>query len=200
MSKHGGTFFAGLLTFLFGVTPPATAEPIQVNARLVREDGSPLAGTPVRVVIGSEKSARAPGAGKRLTTDAEGRLRYEVEAPIKQRRIQLDSMFSRHNSQLVEVGLELELLGRRALYWIEIDLVKAGPLAGMFVFLPGRSGQFDLPLTYHEKHHSWSLPDQPGGMLLTGTGARILEHDLKVSPAGVWMVMLRLEKQQFTVR
>lgn len=200
MNTHGGTFFAGLLTFLFGVTPPAMAEPIQVNVCLVREDGSPLAGTPVRVVIGSEKAARAPGAGKMLRTDAAGRLRYTVEAPIKQRRIKLDSIFARHDSRLVEVGLELELLGRRALYWIEIDLVKAGPLAGMFVFLPGRGGQFDLPLTFHEKKHAWSLPDQPDGMLLTGTGVRLLEHDLKVSPAGVWTVTLRLEKQQFTVR
>ncbi|MDP1588095.1 MAG: hypothetical protein Q8M07_10145 [Prosthecobacter sp.] len=200
MSKHGGTFFAGLLTFLFGVTPPAMAEPIQVNAQFVREDGGPLAGMPVRVVIGSEKAARAPGAGKSMTTDAQGRVRYQVEAPIKQRRIKLDSIFARHDSRLVEVGIELELLGRRALYWIEIDLVKAGPLAGIYVFLPGRGGQFDLPLTFHEKNHSWSLPDQPGGMLLTGTGARLLEHDLQISPSGVWTVTLRMEKQKFTVR
>ena len=71
--------------------------------------------------------------------------------------------------------------GTQALYWIEIDLVKLGPLAGMHVFLPGRGGQFDLPLTFHEKNHSWSLPDRPDGMLLTGTGARLSEHDLKIS-------------------
>lgn len=200
MSKHGGTFFAGFLAFLMGAAPPVTAEPILVNAQFVREDGSPLAGMPVRVVIGSEKAARAPGAGKSLTTDAQGRVRYQVEAPIKQRRIKLDSIFARHDSRLVEVGIELELLGRRALYWIEIDLVKAGPLAGMHVFLPGRSGQFDLPLTFDEKNHTWSLPDQPDGMRLTGVGARLVEHDLQISPAGVWTVTLRMEKQKFTVR
>lgn len=200
MIKQGGSLFAVLMAFLFGVTPPATAEPIQVNAQFVGEDGSPLAGMPVRVVIGSEKAARALGAGKSLTTDAQGRVRYQVESSIKQRRIKLDSIFARHDSRLVEVGIELELLGRRALYWIEIDLVKAGPLAGIYVFLPGRSGQFDLPLTFHEKNHSWSLPDQPDGMLLTGTGARLLEHDLQISPAGVWTVTLRMEKQKFTVR
>lgn len=200
MSKHGGTFSAGFLAFLMGAAPPVTAEPILVNARFVREDGSPLVGMPVRVVIGSEKAARATGAGKSLTTDAQGRVRYQVEAPIKLRRIKLDSIFARHDSRLVEVGIELELLGRRALYWIEIDLVKAGPLAGMHVFLPGRSGQFDLPLTFDEKNHIWSLPDQPDGMRLTGMGARLVEHDLQISPAGVWTVMLWMEKQKFTVR
>jgi len=48
----------------------------------------------------------------------------------------------------------------------------------MHVFLPGRGGQFDLPLTFHEKDRSSILPDQPGGMRLTGTGARLLKHDL----------------------
>jgi hypothetical protein len=200
MSTHGGTFFAGFLAFLIGTASPITAEPMQVNAQFVHEDGSPLAGMPVRVVIGSEKASRAPGAGKSLTTDAQGRVRYQAEAPIKQRRIKLDSIFARHDSRLVEVGIELELLGRRALYWIEIDLVRAGPLAGMHFYLPGRSGQFDLPLTFHEKNHSWSLPDQPDGMLLTGAGARSLEHDLQISPAGLWTVTLRIEKQKFTVR
>jgi hypothetical protein len=123
-----------------------------------------------------------------------------VEAPIKQRRIKLDSFFARHDSQLVEVGLELDLLGRRALYWVEIDLVKAGPLAGMHVFLPGRNGQFDLPLRFNDKSHSWSFPDQPDGMQLTGSGVRLLEHHMQISPSGVWMVTLKMEKQQFTVR
>ncbi len=200
MSKHGGTFLSGVLTLFLGAAQPALAETIQVNARLVREDGSPLANTAVRVVIGSEKAARSPDAGKRLTTDADGRLRHQVEAPIKQRRIKLDSFFARHDSQLVEVGLELDLLGRRALYWVEIDLVKAGPLAGMHVFLPGRNGQFDLPLRFNDKSHSWSFPDQPDGMQLTGSGVRLLEHHMQISPSGVWMVTLKMEKQQFTVR
>jgi hypothetical protein len=29
----------------------------------------------------------------------------------------------------------------------------------MHVFLPGRGGQFDLPLTFHEKDRSSILPD-----------------------------------------
>jgi len=94
----------------------------------------------------------------------------------------------------------VELPGRQALYWIGIDLLKAGPLAGMHVFLPGRGGQFDLPLTFHEKDRSSILPDQPGGMRLTGTGARLLRHHLQISLAGVWAVTLRIEKQKFTFR
>jgi hypothetical protein len=37
-------------------------------------------------------------------------------------------------------------------------------------------------------------------MRLTGTGARLLKHDLHISLAGVWAVTLRIEKQKFTFR
>jgi len=138
-----------------------------------------------RLIIGNVNAARVPGAGKWLTTDAQGRVCYQLKTPIQLSRIKLDSILPRHDSRLVEVGIELELPGRQALYWIDIDLVKPGPLAGMHVFLPGPGGQFDLPLTFYEKNHSLSLPDRPDGMLLTGTGARLLEHELRISLAGV---------------
>jgi hypothetical protein len=48
----------------------------------------------------------------------------QLEAPIQQSRINLDSIFARHDTRVVVAGIELELVGRQALYWIEIDLLK----------------------------------------------------------------------------
>ena len=200
MKNYAGMCCAWLISFLFGAAPPAAAEPIVVQARLVREDGRPITAAEVRVVVGSEGQSRSPTAGKVLKTDGGGRIRYAVEAPIKKRSIKLDSVFARHESQLLEVGLELKLLDRRVLYWVELDLVKAGALAGMKTFVPGKSGAYDLPLKFHPASHSWTFPDQPNGMHLTSTGVRLVEHDLKKSAAGVWSVDLVLEKQEFSVR
>lgn len=198
-SRHP-TLFAGLLTCLFGSVHHAAADPIQVNARFVREDGSPISAMKVRIVVGSENASRAPSSGKRMVTDADGRIRYEVEAPVQQRKIQLGSFFSRHPSRRIEVGIEMDLLGRRALYWTEIDLVKAGPLGDMSVFVPGSKGRFDQPLQFHAKSHSWSFPGEPTGMRMSGIGAKLLEHNMKQAPSGEWIVDLLFEKQEFTVR
>lgn len=126
-------FFAGICPLIFGVVAPTAAEPILVPARFVDEAGEPLSGMAVRVLIGSEPNSRAPEADHSLRTDAEGRLVFSVESPIRHHTIRLDSIFSPHPARRIEVGLEVDLLGRRALYWMEIDLVKAGPVAGMTV-------------------------------------------------------------------
>ena len=173
MKNYVGMCCAGIISTLFGTATPAVAEPIVVQVRLVREDGSPIAAADVRVVVGSEPDARSPAAGKVLKTDSGGRIRYAVEAPIKKRSIKLDSVFARHPSQLVEVGLELELVGRRVLYWVELDLVKAVPLAGMQTFVPGKSGAYDLPLKFHSTSHSSSFPDLPTSMNRTITAVRL---------------------------
>lgn len=195
------SFLSGLLTCLFGTMQQASAEPIQVKARFVHEDGSPLSGMTVRMVIGSEKDSRSPNAGKSLITDGNGRVSYTVDAPIKERKIQTGSSFFRSKSQLIEVGIEMELLGRQALYWIELDLVKAGPLMGQSVYVSGSSGRFDRMLKFNDKTHSWSFPDDPKGMQLTGTGANVLQHDMKKNAAtGRWEIDLTVEKQKWERR
>ncbi len=50
----------------------------------------------------------------------------QLEAPIQQSRIKLDSIFACHDTRHVVAGIELELPGRQALYWIEIVLLKQG--------------------------------------------------------------------------
>lgn len=201
MKLPGSSFLTGLLTCFFGVMQQTAAEPIQVKAQFVHEDGSAISGMAVRMVIGSEKDSRAPHAGKTLTTDGDGRVSYTVDAPIKERKIHTGSVFSRSASQLIEVGIEMELLGRRALYWIELDVVKAGPLMGLAAYVPGSSGQFDQMLKFNDKTHAWSFPDDPKGMQLTSTGANVLQHDVKKDAAtGRWEISLKVEKQKWERR
>ncbi|WP_461785244.1 hypothetical protein [Prosthecobacter sp.] len=72
------------------------------------------------------EAAREPGTGNSLTKDAQVRMCDQLEAPIQQSRIKLDSIFARHDTRHVVAGIELELPGRQALYWIEMDLLKQG--------------------------------------------------------------------------
>ncbi len=195
------SLLTGFLTCLFGAIQQTSAEPIQVKAQFVHEDGSAISGMAVRMVIGSEKDSRAPNAGKTLTTDGEGRVSYTVDAPIKERKIQTGSAFFRSPSQLIEVGIEMKLLGRRALYWVELDIVKAGPLMGQAAYVLGSSGHFDQMLKFNDKTHSWSFPDDPKGMQLTSTGANVLQHDMKKNAAtGRWEIDLKVEKQKWEQR
>jgi hypothetical protein len=149
MQKYGRICWAGLVSFLFGATPPATAEPVVVHARLVRENGKPMAGTSVRMAAGGEGNARGPSAGQWLKTDSNGRIEYTTEAPVKSRSVTLDTILARHPSRRIELGIEMDLVGRRALYWVELDLVRSGALARMTAYVAGKDGRFDQPLTFH---------------------------------------------------
>lgn len=200
MQTSHRTFFITIFAIILGMIHTVSAEPIQVKVRVVDEAGKPIPALDLRLVIGSEKNARSPDVGKKVRTAADGSVRFHVDAPIKERKIQLDSVFARHNSKLIEIGVEMEFLGRRALYWIEIDHVKAGPLAGMNVFLQKADGPFDQPLKFYTKTHSWSHPDPKSGMMLTGIGAKLREHDMTQTADGKWIVNLLLEKQKFEMR
>lgn len=190
---------AGLFAALFGWGPPAAADPIEISARFVRPNGSPFAGLDVRIVVGSERASRSPNAGKRMRTNGSGRVTYAVDAPVRLRSITLDNVFVRHPSHLIEVGVEMELVGRKALYWIELDLVRAaGPGVTMTAYVQAGDGGFTRPLSF--RNHSWSFPDQPGGMLMTSIGADIRRHDMTGTPGGRWKVDLVIEKQEFSVR
>lgn len=188
------------LCMLFGSGAAASADPIRVEAQIVRPGGAALADLPVRIVVGGEKNPRLPDAGQRLRTDPGGRIVYVVEAPVESRSVTLDNPIIRHPARRIEVGIEMDLLGRRALYWIEIDLVKAGARAGMGVFLQSSSGRFDRRLTFHSRNHSWSFPDQPGGMMLSGIGAELRDHDMSGSSTEGWTVRVQIEKSEFQMR
>lgn len=189
---------AGCMALLAGISADASADPIHVDARFVDEAGAPIAGLPVRLVIGSERDSRAADAGRRLVTGTDGKVAYQVDAPVGSRRIPLDNVFVRHPSRLIEIGVEMDLIGHRALYWVEIDLVQAGPLAGMAVFVQDASGGFQRPLPYDQSRRAWHLPGQT--MLMTGIGAQLRDHAMSGSDGEGWRVRLLIEKQTFAIR
>lgn len=191
---------AGLLALFALVAPAAAAEPVSLTLKLVDEAGRPLARHAVRVAIGSDAMVSAPGAGKRLSSDARGVVRAGFEASPERRSISSTSVFTRHAAEHLVVGVELELLGRRALYKVRLDQLGGGTVGQMVAYLPAASGRFEVPLTFHADSHGWSLPDDPAGMRLSGIGAELRAHSMEGSPAIGRTIALTIEKQNFKRR
>lgn len=177
----------------------AHADRIDVTVQLVRRDGAPIAERPVRLVVGSEPGSRSPQAGESLTTDAEGRIRRIVDAPVRSRRITLDNAFIPHKVKSIAVGVELDLAGRPVLYWAELDSHRQGTLGRLIAYVPGRSGNFDAMLQFHPREFAWSFPGEPDGPRLTGIGAELRSHAMEGGD-GSWKVDLVIEKHEFEVR
>lgn len=190
----------GLAAVIAGWSVAAAADPVEIDALFQRPGGAPLAGLELRLVVGSEPSPRSAEAGRRLRTDPSGRIVQRIEAPVKTRRVTLDNIFAWHRSHFVEVGIELELVGRKALYWIELDMLREGAMAGMTAYVQDADGRFTRPLKFHGATHSWSFPDQPDGMLMSDIGASLVQHDMTGDAGGPWKIDLVVEKQEFTVR
>ena len=198
--RRSHKFALALLAFAL-LPSVAVADPIDIEVRLVREDGSPIAGMPVRLVVGSEPDSRSAGAGETLTTDADGKIRRQVDAPVVARRITLDIPFVKHDSMYVAVAVELDLVGRRALYWTDLDLLKDGTLGQMVAYMAGTDGVFDDMLVFHDGQHAWSFPGEPNGPMLTSIGANLKTFSLdKTGDGAGWIVRLEIEKQEFQMR
>lgn len=192
--------FVALLSLL-GAMHIATADPIDIEVRILKQDGSPYAGLPVRLVVGSEPDSRAPNAGAVLTTDADGKILRKVDAPVVDRKVSLGNPFVKRNSKYVAVAVELELVDRRALYWTDLDYLKDGVLGQMIAYVAGGDGIFDDMLVFHADQHAWSFPDQPDGMLMTSYGADLKVFSMEKTADGAgWIVKLEIVKQEFTVR
>lgn len=176
----------------------ARADTLDLTGRLTDGRGQVLAGQSLRVVLGSDPTPRAPGAGRVLRTDAQGR--FSLRAPVTPtfRRIRLDTVWRRHDALLLELGFELDLLGQPALYWVEIDQTRFGPIVGMNAFVAGQ-GEFVTPLTFHSREHAWSLPDDPVGLRLTSMGAEVDLEGFDLTE-GVWRVDLHVQHQRFEMR
>lgn len=151
--------------------PVAQADTLVLSGVLQDPAGQPLSGMAMRVVLGSDPSPRQPDAGRTVVTDAQGRFALEADVVLRSRRVRLDTLFARHESRLLEIGFELDLLGQPALHWVEVDFIAgAGPLRGIMTFVAGAGGAFDAPLTFHSRDQSWSIPGDPSGIRLTGVG------------------------------
>lgn len=191
---------SGILATLWGCSAQAVEEQVRLEAQIVDAQGAPLPRLPVRIVVGGSPQARAPSAGQVLTTDDEGRIRLEVAAPVKTRRITLDNMFARHKTQFLEIGVQLELRGRPALYWVELDYMREGTAGVMNAFVAGSDGRFDEQLKFHPEMHSWSIPDDAEGLLMSGIGADLKFHEMEGAPGEGWTVRLTIEKHKFEMR
>jgi hypothetical protein len=179
---------------------PAMADKVDLRLKFIAPDGTALAGLPVRIATGTEDALREPEAGERGETDANGSFDRMLDAPIEQRRVTLDNWFIRHPSNLLRVAVEMELVGRQALYVIELDQVRDGTVGAVNAWIAGTDGQFDTPLNFHEETHNWSFPDDPAGMLMSSIGADLRQFELLGSVDEGWTATLVIEKQNFTVR
>lgn len=168
---------------------PAMADTVDLRLQFTAPDGTALVGLPVRVAAGTEDAIRSPDAGERGETDA-----------AERRKITLDNWFVRHPSNLLRVAVEMELLGRQALYMIELDQVRDGTMGAMNVWIAGADGRFATPLTFHKETHSWSFPDDPAGMLMSSIGAELRQFELLGTAEEGWTATLVIEKQNFTLR
>jgi hypothetical protein len=180
----------------------AMADPVRVEARFVTDEqpAVPLASRAIRIAVGSGPGLRKADAGATYTTDADGRVAFSVDAPVVKRRITIDNPIVFHDAWFVEVGIELDIVGRSALYIVQLDMVRDGALGVMTVNMAGKSGDFDAPLVFHADTHSWSFPGEPDGWRLTSIGANLLSHDMTGSPESGWTISLEVAKQNFTVR
>ena len=176
------------------------AEPVNLTLKLVDEAGKPLAGLGVRVAIGSDAEISAPGAGQQLATDAGGVIRMRAEATIDRRSVSSTSVFTRHPAEHLVIGVELDLIGRRALYRVRLDQTKAGTVGQINAFLAGAGGRFDQPLAFHADTQSWSLPDDPAGLRLTGIGAELEAQSMTGSAETGRTITLTIAKQSFKRR
>lgn len=176
------------------------AEPVSLTLKLVDEAGKPIAGQALRVVLGSEAEASAPEAGQNLSTDMSGVVRLTAEATIDRRSVSSTSIFTRHPAEHLVVGVELDLIGRRALYRVRLDQTRAGTVGQINAFLPGTGGRFDQPLIFHADTQSWSLPDDPAGLRLTGIGAELKAHNMEGSAEAGRTITLTIAKQSFKRR
>jgi hypothetical protein len=180
----------------------ASADPVRVAARFVTDEGElpPLAGKPLRITVGSGAALRKADAGNVHTTDQDGRVAFDTEAPVVKRKITLDNPVVGHDSWFVEVGIELDIVGRPTLYIVQLDMVRDGAVGVMTASMKGKGGEFDAPLVFHADTRSWSFPDEPDGWRLTDIGARLVSHDMTGSPEAGWTIKLEIAKQNFTVR
>lgn len=191
---------AAVLSFFAFCAQQAWAEPVNLTLTLVDEAGKPLAGRAVRVAIGSAGEVSAPGAGQRLASDAAGVVRMQTDAAVERRSISSTSIFTRHPAEHLFVGIELDLIGRRVLYRIRLDQTSAGTVGQINAFLAGAGDRFDQPLAFHADTRSWSLPDDPAGLRLTGIGAELKAHSMEGSAAAGRTITLTIAKQSFTRR
>lgn len=195
---HGWASWIALSAFVWAGA--ALGDELHLTGQMSDAQGKPMAGEAFRLVLGSDPGPRQPDLGYHLTTDAQGRFTLRGPVALAPRRVRLDSLFARHESRLLELGLEFDLLGQPALYWVEVDFTRHGPLRGISAYLAGREGRFDTPLTFHPREHAWIIPGDPQNLRLSDIGADVLVLDANNGEAGLWRIEIAVTRQSFAMR
>lgn len=188
-----------LVAALWLAAGAAEADRLHLTGRLVDRQGMPLARESFRLVLGSDSDARAAGAGRRLVTDAQGRFEVDADVTLTPRRIKT-GLLTWVNTQLLEIGMEFDLIGQPALYWVELDYTRAGPARGIAAFVADAGGRFAVPLTFHDREFSWSIPGDPRGLRLTDIGADLRVEDYNDGEGGVWRLDVTVIRARFEMR
>lgn len=140
-------FLAGLLP---GLACGAGPEALDLDLTVVDDASAPLTGFPIRVVLDSDPNPRAPGAGRKMVTDADGRILSELRVKADRRTIgNYSYLLGWHHVETVKVGFELTSLGGQAiLYWLWFDYYTQSASRVSFAYAPDERGHFVRELSF----------------------------------------------------
>ena len=174
-----------LLNLALGI--PQTAESLDCHVRLVDGQGPALAGVEVRLIVDGSDDPTDPNSGIRATTDEQRRVHRSVDHGVFPAMLRLSRGFAGTPTHRARVGVELELLGRKALYWVTLDLLDSNEAVSRVfdVRFADASGQFTVPIVSYPETHDFALPDDPSGVRLSQIGIDVDLFDLELAEDSV---------------
>lgn len=154
--------------------PPAQVT-LDVTVKLTDLDYKPIPNVPVRVVFGSEKDWQAPGAGRRIVTDAKGEARFSAPVTLERRTKKKPTNFASslvspaQPAEFLQVGAEMEYVGFRWLYVIDVYRFPDGDslLDGFEIYTADDKGTFTRKAKHEPKGGGWLMADLKGMALTT---------------------------------
>jgi hypothetical protein len=189
---------SGILLTAFLVVPEgvattdAAAQPVSLDVafKLTDLDYKPIANAPVRVVFGSEKGWLAPGAGRKIVTDAKGEARFSAPVTLERRMKKKPTSFAAslvttpQSTEFLQLGAEMEYAGFRWLYVIAVYRFPDGDsmLDEFDVYTTDDKGAFTRKAKHEPKGGGWLMADL-NGMALTTPGYDAYDFMLTPDPA-----------------
>ena len=170
----------------------ATAQPVtlDVTFKLTDLDYKPIANAPVRIVFGADKDWLAPGAGRKIVTDAKGEARFSAPVTLERRMKKKPTNFASslvspaQPTEFLQVGAEMEYAGFRWLYVIDVYRFPDGDsmLDRSDVYTADERGAFTRKAQHEPKGGGWLMADLKG-MALTTPGYDAYDFMLAPDPS-----------------
>ena len=170
----------------------ATAQPVtlDVTFKLTDLDYKPIANAPVRIVFGADKDWLAPGAGRKIVSDAKGEARFSAPVTLERRMKKKPTNFASslvspaQPTEFLQVGAEMEYAGFRWLYVIDVYRFPDGDslLDGFDVYTADDKGAFTRRAKHEPKGGGWLMADLKG-LALTTPGYDAYDFMLAPDPA-----------------